>query len=396
MKNKYLNLSLVFLSLAVVLFVLLTKEHIFLKVGASEGPSYCSIDSKFNCEAVAASSYAQLGGVPMALLGLLTHVFLILLILVARFEMSEKFDRFYRFALAGSFFTVITAIVMASISSLIIQSYCLFCIGTYVLSFLSMVSLIMAGKQSLFTSFRRLFSEDIPVLFSEHLWVFVCAVLIFPVAMFLNAMILDQFGYQQLKLRALEAVAQWEVQKSESFSERGLSLQKDQNPAVMTIVEFADFLCPHCKHAAPTLHAFALSRPGVRLIFKPFPLDGNCNKSIPQAGDGLRCQLAYANYCAEKLAKKGWLAHDWIFDHQREFFEGKPQLLEQLIAQFKLDPAEFKSCLESEEAFLWAQGSAAEGSMIRGTPTIFVNGRLLEMGQSLPVLQGVYEKIIKK
>ena len=396
MKNKYLNLSLVFLSLALVLFVLLTKEHIFLKVGLSEGPSYCSIDSKFNCEAVAASSYAQLWNVPMALLGLLTHAFLALLILVARFEMSEKFDRFYRLAVAGSFFTVIVAIIMGSISSLIIKSYCLFCIGTYLCSFFSFLSLIAAGKDSLFSSLRRLFSEDIPVLFSQHLWVVACTSLILPAGLLFNAMILDQFGYKQLQLRALESVSQWQVQKSESFSDRGLTLQKDTQPAVMTIVEFADFLCPHCKHAAPTLHAFALSRPGVRLIFKPFPLDGNCNKAIPQAGDGLRCQLAYASYCSEKLAQKGWLAHDWIFDHQADFFEKKPQLLEEMIAHLKLNPTDFKACLESEEAFVWSQGSAAEGSMIKGTPTIFVNGRHLEMGQSLTVLQNVYDQIIKK
>lgn len=79
----------------------------------------------------------------------------------------------------------------------------------------------------------------------------------------------------------------------------------------MTIVEFADYLCPHCKVAATSLHNFIKQHPDVLLIFKPFPLDGKSNAALAEhKGNGIRCLLPKITFCMEQLEQKGWQAHE--------------------------------------------------------------------------------------
>ena len=104
-----------------------------------------------------------------------------------------------------------------------------------------------------------------------------------------------------------EKVAQWRNSQSYNFdAEIGLAMNKSSS-AKATLVEFADFKCPHCKVASQTLDRFTTNNPQVHFIYKPFPLDGTCNTSsqIPK-GDGSRCTLAAWTLCSEKLFKKGW------------------------------------------------------------------------------------------
>ena len=137
------------------------------------------------------------------------------------------------------------------------------------------------------------------------------------------------------------------------------------------------------------------SHPDARLIFAAWPLDGTCNTTIP-SGDGTRCALARSVYCAEK-EHKGWEAHDWIFEHQEIFttLEALTQDLKKMADEEKLDYTALKSCMDSSEAKAAIEAGAKVGSdlKIEGTPSIFVNGKKLEFGQILPVLQKAYESI---
>ena len=52
--------------------------------------------------------------------------------------------------------------------------------------------------------------------------------------------------------------------------------------APLTIVEFSDFECPACGHAFGDLRELVRSRPDVRLVFRHFPLDSQCNAQMQQ------------------------------------------------------------------------------------------------------------------
>jgi protein-disulfide isomerase len=178
----------------------------------------------------------------------------------------------------------------------------------------------------------------------------------------------------------------------------GLSAPEQVNSNVkMTIVEFADFRCPHCKHAAPTLHAFLKSNSDVRLIFKPFPLDGTCNEAIKSGGDGVSCGLAAAVLCAEKIAKKGWSAHDYIFENQSEISQARSleKNIDGLAQHLDLNKNEINNCIKDSATMDLIRKMAKEGEIaqIQGTPAVFVNGKLLGAGHLLPVLKAAHQSI---
>jgi protein-disulfide isomerase len=166
--------------------------------------------------------------------------------------------------------------------------------------------------------------------------------------------------------------------------------------AKMTIVEFADYRCIHCKHASPILHAFVSSHPDVRFEFQPWPLDGECNSSLNQS-NGASCLLARASWCAQKTKQSGWAVHDYIY--------GLPEIyssvdavkadLGNIAAAAGMSADEMRTCADSDAAKTAVRAQADVGTNInlQGTPTIFVNQKPLSAGQALPVLQKAYRSL---
>src|SRR5882672_8967921 len=77
--------------------------------------------------------------------------------------------------------------------------------------------------------------------------------------------------------------------------------------AVVTLVEYGDFQCPHCRIAHPLLHRLLKER-GTELhfVFRNFPLSEVHPLALPAAG------------AAEAAGNQGkyWEMHDLIFENQ--------------------------------------------------------------------------------
>lgn len=395
-KNLYFTLAILFTLIAIGVHFYLSNSYFALKLGGAGGPSFCNINSTFNCDAVSASRYAAWFGISVALWGVVANLLNLVLLFTARFQLSTQPDRINRYAFYLSFMIAATSLVMGSISSFKIGSYCLFCIVTYALSFLTLACVYKTQISGAFSNFTSTFKDDVAALFIELRWVLVCALLVPAAAWLFNSMWMDSKGIRNLDQVVENSIQDWGVNSEQTFSaETGLHRGSDK--PVMTIVEFADFLCPHCKYASMTLSAFQEGHPDVRLVFKSFPLDGTCNTSIEQSGDGVRCQLSYASLCAERSNKKGWEFAKKIFEHQEDFFNGvgATEKLQKIANELQVPWTELETCISSEEVRKNIESQAAEGHIakIRGTPTVFVNGKLLPAGQLLPVLQRAYEKI---
>jgi len=77
--------------------------------------------------------------------------------------------------------------------------------------------------------------------------------------------------------------------------------------APVTVVEYADFQCPHSKAAQENLAELLRQRPdSVRLVFRHFPLSN------------VHPYAEILAETAEAAADRGcfWPLHDWIFEHQ--------------------------------------------------------------------------------
>jgi 2-hydroxychromene-2-carboxylate isomerase len=136
--------------------------------------------------------------------------------------------------------------------------------------------------------------------------------------------------------------------------------------APVTIVEFSDFQCPYCSAAHPELERLVREFEGqIKLAFKHFPLSAH-----------LRAVAAARAAEAARRQGKFWEMHDLLFAHQRELEDAD---LERYAAMAGLDVERFKADFAGADVQERVEADRAEGLKlgIEGTPTIYVNGRLL-------------------
>ena len=392
--TKFWFLTLFIISLMTLIVHSYLSLHGYnLKLGLEAGQSLCNVSTTFNCDSAAVSRYSSLFGIPMALLGAVTQLAFLIFLLSSQWNLSEHSDLLRRLIFWLALFVAAISIIMANISIFALNSYCPFCIVTYVLSF---ISLFAAFKYQTENPWPKL-TSDISQFFSSVRWPVVLLIAIPALGYVGNSIILDSYGFGKLEMIIQDSVNQWEQSPSFEFKpDQGLTLGNSKNPK-MVIVEFADFLCPHCRLAYPALHAFVQSHPDTQLIFKSFPLDAKCNKNLTHEGDGYRCKLAGAVFCAAKLFNKGWEFHDWLFDNQENMkaIDHFPEILENASSKNLVSADAIKKCLDEDATLDALQATSLEGfnAKIEGTPTIFVNGKILPRGQFLPVLEAAYKKL---
>ena len=115
------------------------------------------------------------------------------------------------------------------------------------------------------------------------------------------------------------------------------SPSKGPASAPITIVEWADFQCPHCRHAAPVLEKMVSSHPGkVRLVYKFYPLQAHVHGE----------SAARAAAAALKQGKF-WEMHHILFEHQDAM---EPRDIEKYAREIGLDIPKWKADWESEAA----------------------------------------------
>jgi protein-disulfide isomerase len=136
--------------------------------------------------------------------------------------------------------------------------------------------------------------------------------------------------------------------------------------APVTVVEFADFTCPHCRQEAPALRkAVDQYRGRAKLVFKYFPLEG------PGHERGRPAAMA-----AEAAHEQGkfWEMHDQLFAHQDALEDDDFMKYAQAIG---LDVGKFRASYDAKRGEARVEADRKDGDKIEihGTPAVFVNGR---------------------
>ncbi|MFN8943535.1 MAG: vitamin K epoxide reductase family protein, partial [Pseudobdellovibrionaceae bacterium] len=65
-RQKHIFLALLFTIIGFGVHMYLAIHHYDLKFGLSDGAAFCNVNDYASCDAVAASKYSELFGVPMA------------------------------------------------------------------------------------------------------------------------------------------------------------------------------------------------------------------------------------------------------------------------------------------------------------------------------------------
>lgn len=165
---------------------------------------------------------------------------------------------------------------------------------------------------------------------------------------------------------------------SDPFVANRAKLHIDGNPskgpdsARVTVVEFSDFECPHCREVHNVLQSVAAHYPQVRIVFKDFPIT-ELHPWAQTAAIGARCAF-------QQSPAAFWKVHDLIFNNQDVISAANVwDQVTGFASQAGLDTDAFKACLSSPEAKQAVEANHADGVAlnVNSTPTLFVNGRLL-------------------
>ena len=143
------------------------------------------------------------------------------------------------------------------------------------------------------------------------------------------------------------------------------------NPnAPITVVEYSDFECPYCARTAPDVKQIQAKYPDkVRVVYKHFPL-GFHKAAKP---------TAIASVAADDQGKF-WEFHDVIFEATaKRQLSGADEDLVKYAEQAGLDVERFKKDMASKKAeyekIVDAHYSEGQRVDVRGTPTLYINGK---------------------
>ncbi len=157
-------------------------------------------------------------------------------------------------------------------------------------------------------------------------------------------------------------------------------IEPAQDPKqTMTVVEFSDFECPHCRRAFLDLEqVIAHSGGSVRLVHRNFPLSRSCNDALDYEGHEHACTAALASICAERQGRGP--------EYERVLFANQPNLTRAELLGYAgtiaLDVKALEVCLDSPEAKarLESDIKVARAAGVESTPTLFFNGRRVQGG----------------
>src|SRR5208337_3264027 len=305
------------------------------------------------CDAVRASSYAHLFGLPLPAFGVATYALLGLLIF-AEVLVSARLGRAIQYAVAGiSCVGFLFSIYLTSLSEFVIHALCVWCVvsalvvtGIFVLSLLELRRpLALTDPLAVIARVRTNF-----VLFVVALLIGVPAFIL-----------LAQHG-------VLPPVPQASSQALAEHLVRPDSHIAGNLQAPLTVVEFGDFECPACglsEEAARQVRAQYADR--IRFVFRQFPL----SKIHPQAE-----KAAEASECAAEQGKF-WEGVEKLYAEQVDLSE---DALKRYARELGLNQSRFNQCLDSGETASRVTQDLADGRAlgVRATPTFFIGPRMIE------------------
>lgn len=342
-----------------------------LKVQAS-GTSACNIDQLLNCDIINRSEWSELAGVPISLLGVALYVAVIFAAANATREPGGRLPQLIGWlGLATTLYSLLLGVVSLQIGAL-----CVVCITIYACNLLLLVSAASQLRRH-----GRRWTEDLPGLLtaSPTVWLLIVGgggVMIGAPWWSANA------DHDPTLARvdrgapdAASRLAALYAPLKGSLPLHGQEPVLGDPQAPYTVIEFADYGCPHCARAKKELTDLVRAKPEVRVLFKVFPLDAACNPALGDADDdgpAPRCEASIAAVCAQEQ-DRFWEFASLLFANQGYFAADQLAFMAEEVG---LDMNRFATCMRSDAARdrVLADARAGQQAQIRGTPAVFLQG----------------------
>jgi protein-disulfide isomerase len=162
------------------------------------------------------------------------------------------------------------------------------------------------------------------------------------------------------------------------------SAQPDTSPAhfrgeasaPVTLEEFADFQCPPCAALHPELKKIEEEYgPRLKVVFRNFPVTA------------LHKHALQAAHAAEAAGLQGrfWEMHDMLYQNQSQWdkADNVRPIFSDYARSLNLDVQRFNTDMDGTEVSkrILADQDRARSLRVKGTPTVFINGRQVQPAQ---------------
>jgi protein-disulfide isomerase/uncharacterized membrane protein len=357
----FVLISLVGLAMAIQL----TRIHVFVHTDPSHH-SVCAVSEGVNCETVAVSPYSVFAGLPVSVWGIVGYAAMggLALWFLNNRRLHPTWPLGLLLVLTAC--SMIISCVLAFISATRINSLCLFCMGCYAVDTALLIVGILAWRQTRARAWGLVLS-DVRALVARPIVLAVLALVGIVTLGVLMACVPSYWrapGWSDLPALA------------SGTDDGGHHWIGARNPKI-TIVEFSDYECPHCRAAHKAMRLLAAKHAGqIRLVHRHLPLDMACHPGLSRPFHARACLFAEAAECAD-LQGHFWEMNDALFSIQ-EAVKTKDVDLVDLAVRLGLNRADFKRCLESHATAERIQADCKE-SMSRkltGTPSFVVGDRV--------------------
>jgi|SRR3989344_115602 len=164
--------------------------------------------------------------------------------------------------------------------------------------------------------------------------------------------------------------------------------------AKVVVIEFSDYQCPFCRSfwqdTLPQLKKDYIDTGKIKFVYRDYPL--SFHPSAAPSAQSAECARDQDKY---------WEMHDKIFSEQAKKGQGtvtySAQDLKTWASQIGLDAGQFSRCLDSGKYKLEVEKDFSDGNVagVSGTPSFFINGRLIVGAQPFSAFQAIIDEELK-
>jgi uncharacterized membrane protein len=344
--------------------------------------SICDVNATFSCTTAYTSRFGSVGGVPVALIGVLFFAFVLLLIALCQRSATAR-QNLPGYVFAASTLGLAGVLYLAYASFVILKAVCLLCVGTYA-AIIALFLLSGSAAKYPMTSLPRRASRDLRSLLRTpaalattvaFIAMAVLAVIAFPAAE-VSASAASEGGTASDQAAPpaapLPASAIQQLEEFLSQQQRVPIVAAGGSGASVVIIKFNDYQCPPCgqtfREYKPVLAKLQKEHPGkIAFITRDFPLDPECNSL--GGGHTAACEAAVSVRLAREKGRADTM-EDWLFANQATLTPARVKEGLTTVAGVSDFDARYAKTLEL------VRGDIAQGIQlgVRGTPTFFMNG----------------------
>lgn len=351
----------------------LTVSHYAAQSGAA---SVCNINETFNCDVVNTSQYSELGGIPIALLGLGFYVGVAAFTFLG-FQNKDGSERAPALLLAAAIGACLYSLFLAW-ASVQLGAWCLFCISLYITNTVLLVSGLLATREDGFLpNLGPALMGQNDRSISTFLTAAIAAIALGWIALKPSGPTVEQQAEANIGMLYEQPAGQIELTGREP------SWGRPDAPYVL--LEFADYQCPYCGEMAKEVKKLVAEHPELRVVFKHYPLSNLCNENVPNSFHEHACMAAAAAVCAQDQGRF-WELNNQMFSNQQYLAKEDIQFM---ASQLGLDTAGLDACMGTEATGEKVKADVAAGAKagIYSTPSLFIQN-VTAPGQWVKITEG--------